>query len=70
MGCKFGGTGTEQSYEFALNSLGHPFIHGYFQNTVDFNPGPGAFNLTAGVLGSDFLVELDHEGVFRLVKGR
>ncbi len=62
---KFGGTGTEQSYGFDLNAADHVFVHGYFQNTVDFNPGVGTFNLTAGVSGSDFLVELDANGIFQ-----
>lgn len=62
---KFGGTGTEQSYGFDLNSADHVFVHGYFQNTVDFNPGAGTFNLTAGFSGSDFLVELDENGIFQ-----
>ena len=62
---KLGGTGTEQSYGFDLNSADHVFVHGYFQNTVDFNPGVGTFNLTAGPGGSDFLVELDANGIFQ-----
>jgi len=61
---RFGGTSTEQAYGFDLNSEGHPFLHGFFQNTVDFNPGPGTFNLTAGFSGNDFLVELDGNGGF------
>ncbi len=62
---KFGGTGTEQAYGFALNAAGNAFIHGYFQSTIDFNPGPGTFNLTAGPSGSNFLVELDNDGLFQ-----
>ena len=46
---KIGGTGTEQNYGFDLDSNGDPFLFGYFQNTVDFNPEAGTFNLTAGV---------------------
>lgn len=62
--CKFGGTGTEQNYGFDLDSDGDPVIHGYFQNTVDFNPGPGTFNLTAAVGGSTFVVKLQDDGTF------
>ena len=59
-----GGTGTEQNYGFDLDSNGDPFLFGYFQNTVDFNPGGGTFNLTAGVSGSDFLLKLNSDGTF------
>jgi len=61
---KIGGTGTEQNYGFDLDSNGDPFLFGYFQNTVDFNPGAGTFNLTAGVSGSDFLLKLNNNGTF------
>ncbi len=59
-----GGTGTEQNYGFDLDSNGDPFLFGYFQNTVDFNPGVGTFNLTAGGGGSDFLLKLNNDGSF------
>lgn len=62
--CKFGGTGTEQNYGFDLDTDGDPVVHGYFQNTVDFNPGPGTFNLTAGFGGSTFVVKLQEDGTF------
>ncbi|MBK7038419.1 MAG: T9SS type A sorting domain-containing protein [Chitinophagales bacterium] len=61
---KIGGTGTEQNYGFDLDSNGDPFLFGYFQNTVDFNPEAGTFNLTAGVSGSDFLLKLNNDGTF------
>lgn len=61
---KFGGTGTEQNYGFALDNDDNIVIHGYFQNTVDFNPGAGTFNLTAGVMGNDFILKLDNDGNF------
>ncbi len=59
-----GGTGTEQNYGFDLDAAGNPVLHGYFQNTVDFNPGAGTFNLTAGAGGSDFLLKLNNAGTF------
>ena len=59
-----GGTGTEQNYGFDLDADGDPVLHGYFQNTVDFNPGAGTYNLTAGVGGSTFILKLQEDGSF------
>ncbi|MFI5171304.1 MAG: T9SS type A sorting domain-containing protein [Chitinophagales bacterium] len=61
---KIGGTGTEQNYGFDIDSNNDLYLHGYFQNTVDFNPGAGTFNLTAGISGSDFLLKLNNDGSF------
>ena len=54
-----GGTGTEQSYGFDVDAAGNAVLHGYFQNTVDFDPGAGTANLTAGFAGSNFLLKLN-----------
>ena len=59
-----GGTGTEQSYGFDLDASGDPVIYGYFQNTVDFDPGPATANLTAGFAGSDFILKLNADGTY------
>lgn len=65
---RIGGTGTEQNYGFDLDTSDNPVIHGYFQNTVDFDPGAGTFNLTAPVGGADFLLKLDNDGNFLWAK--
>ncbi|HNF70071.1 MAG TPA: hypothetical protein PLL28_11895, partial [Chitinophagales bacterium] len=39
-----GGTGTEQNYGFDVGPDNNTVLYGYFQNTVDFNPGGGTFN--------------------------
>lgn len=59
-----GGTGTEQNYGFDLDASGDPVIYGYFQNTVDFDPGPATANLTAGFAGSDFILKLNADGTY------
>lgn len=42
-------------------------ITGYFEGTVDFDPGAGIYNATA--LGGDgFILSLDHQGQFNWVK--
>ncbi len=62
-----GGTGTEQSYGFDLDASGNAVVHGYFQNTVDFDPGPGTANLTAAFAGSTFLLKLNSDGTYASV---
>jgi hypothetical protein len=60
-----GGTGTEQSYGFDVDADGNAVLHGYFQNTVDFDPGAGTANLTAGFAGSNFLLKLNGDGTYQ-----
>lgn len=62
-----GGTGTEQAYGFDLDNAGNAVVTGYFQSTVDFDPGLGTSNLTAGPSGSDFLLKLNSDGSFSSV---
>lgn len=62
-----GGTGTEQSYGFDLDASGNAVVHGYFQNTIDFDPGPGTANLTAAFAGSTFLLKLNGDGTYASV---
>ena len=44
---KLGGTNTDFTYSVALDSDGNVYTVGRFIGTVDFDPGPGAYNLTA-----------------------
>jgi len=38
---------------------------GYFDNTCDFDPGPGSYNLTSsGIYGSFYILKLDNNGNF------
>ncbi|HRZ42186.1 MAG TPA: T9SS type A sorting domain-containing protein [Bacteroidales bacterium] len=43
----FGGTLYDVGYSIIVDTAGDVYTTGYFQNTVDFNPGPGTFNLTS-----------------------
>jgi hypothetical protein len=42
-----GGTGTDAGQGIALDGAGNVYTSGFFQNTVDFDPGAGVFNLTS-----------------------
>ena len=59
----FGGTGNEVAYEIAFDGSGNVYSTGYFQNTVDFDPGPGTSNLTASSTDA-FVSKLDASGSF------
>ena len=62
---QMGGTGNEYGYSLALDNIGNVFTGGYFGGVVDFDPGPGVFNMTAEVInGGSFLSKLDASGNF------
>jgi len=59
-----GSTLSDRSWDIALDDSSNVYITGYFHNTVDFDPGPGAQNLiSAG--GSDiFFAKYDTYGIY------
>ncbi|MFZ5999432.1 MAG: SBBP repeat-containing protein, partial [Bacteroidota bacterium] len=56
---QMGGTGDDQGFAVATDNLGNIYMTGYFQGTVDFNPGAGTVNLTALGTADMFFVKLD-----------
>lgn len=53
----------------AMGTGGEVYVSGYFQGTVDFDPGPSTFTLSAGPVGSDvFICKLDAQGNLAWVK--
>lgn len=44
---RIGGTGTDISYAIALDNSGSIYYTGNFEATVDFDPGPAVYNLSA-----------------------
>jgi hypothetical protein len=63
----FGGSGDDEPLAMLRNASGDLFITGFFSNTVDFDPGPGATTLTAP--SNDlFILKLDMNGNFNWVK--
>ncbi|MCB9336067.1 MAG: SBBP repeat-containing protein [Flavobacteriales bacterium] len=61
---QMGGSSNDIGYDITIDSIGNVFVTGYFQSTVDFNPGAGTFNLTSGGAGDAFILKLDNAGNF------
>ncbi len=62
---RIGGTHWDDSQSISADSSGNVYITGTFNHTVDFDPGPGIFNLTAsGTAGNlnPFVFKLDSSG--------
>jgi hypothetical protein len=64
-----GGPGIDEGYSRAIDASGNVYITGFFNGTVDFDPGPGTFNLTAEIGYSHvFISKLDASGNFLWAK--
>ncbi|MCH2022647.1 MAG: SBBP repeat-containing protein [Saprospiraceae bacterium] len=60
-----GGAGAyAESYSITTDATGNVYSVGRFQDTVDFDPGSGIFNLIAYSTFSDFIQKLDSNGNF------
>ncbi len=66
-----GGSGAngDKSRSIALDSNGNVYTTGYFENSVDFDPGVGVFNLANGGSLDIFISKLDNNGNFVWAKG-
>lgn len=69
-GKAFKGNGQDISSSIAVDQKGSSITTGYFQSSVDFNPGPGVFNLTSTGSFSEnaFISKLDSNGNFLWAK--
>ncbi len=62
---RIGGTSDDRSKSIALDSLGNIYTAGSFKSTVDFDPGPGVFNMTGTSPNVDaFVSKSDNSGNF------
>ena len=59
-----GGTGDDFGVGIVVDNAGNVYITGSFSGTVDFDPGPGAFNLTSAGNNDIFVLKLDSAGNF------
>ena len=61
----WGGIEYEVSRDLAIDSNGNIYAGGFFEDTVDFDPGPGTDNHTSNGLRDAFLSSFDPDGNFR-----
>jgi len=59
-----GGTGQDNSSSITTDANGNVYTTGYFEGTVDFNPGTGIFTLSAVGNKDIFISKLDASGNF------
>ncbi|WP_193188552.1 hypothetical protein [Nisaea sediminum] len=59
-----GGTGSDLANSVKVDSSGNTYLTGYFQGTVDFDPGSGTKTLTSAGGADIFLLKLDSDGNF------
>lgn len=62
---QFGGIGVDVGRGMTTDALNNVYLTGPFSNTVDFDPGPGVYNLTSISTNSMFVVKLDATGEFQ-----
>lgn len=65
---RIGGLGRDVVAAIKIDTIGNIFITGDVEGTVDFDPGVGVFNLTAGSQGNTFICKLDTTGNFVFAK--
>ncbi len=56
--------GADQAFGIAVDNAGNVHITGFFESTVDFDPGSGTFDLVAGGSVDAFILKLDNNGNF------
>lgn len=61
---KMGGFAEEQANSIGLDATGNIYINGYFNNTVDFDPGAGTYTMTSKGMEDIFIEKLDATGNF------
>ncbi len=59
---QFGGTTNDFCNAIKLDRFGNIYINGYFDNTADFDPGTGVFNLVSAGATDIFVCKLNNSG--------
>lgn len=60
----FGGGNNDSGYSLATDASGNVYTAGQFYGTVDFDPGPNEFNLTAAGGNEGYVSKIDADGNF------
>jgi hypothetical protein len=63
----WGGNGTDESMDVALDSAGNIYATGVFEATVDFDPGDGTAQRKSNGKADVFLIKFDANGQFQWV---
>lgn len=63
-----GSTSEDRGRTLALDAAGNLYVAGYYSNTVDFDPGPGTFDLTEAGGRDAYILKLDADMNFQWVK--
>lgn len=63
-----GGTGSQLFNDINIDNQGNLYMIGVYEFTVDFDPGPGNFNVTTAGASDNFILKLDSNGIFQWVK--
>ncbi len=63
-----GGTAVDRGISIAMDVAGNVYTTGYFNGTVDFDPGPGTFDLSSAGDREIFVSKLDSAGDFEWAK--
>ncbi|MBK9283932.1 MAG: T9SS type A sorting domain-containing protein [Sphingobacteriaceae bacterium] len=61
---RFGSNDSDHGFALTADASGNVFMTGYFNQTVDFDPGLGTYNLVSGVIDDIYVVKLDATGNF------
>lgn len=59
-----GNTTDDRGRDITVDRHGNVYVTGFFQNTVDFDPGPGTYNLSSSGADDIFALKLDTDGNF------
>lgn len=63
-----GGNSYDWLHQISIDSAGDVYVTGYFEGTVDFDPGPETFNRTSAGGDDIFISKLDSDGNFAWVE--
>ena len=64
----FGGTGDDGATSVAIDSSGNVYLGGFFENTVDFDPGAGVDNWASAGIDDVFISKYDGSGNYQWTK--